>query len=249
MKHGRIIVEGLTDCYFIHQVVLKRFADLFVPVYDAGEGKDFRYPVGKDDPDEVFSFVAKSDSSVTLEIRDNGGSSKMDVLKGLLRDESGESRDFHTCVIFDADFAEDQLNHRPARGNGGFDKARETFRQVVPEADLYLFPNNRGEGMLESLLADIANRTKSVYFDTCWPAFTKSLAQATPSPSRTLSSKTELADYVEAYGRKISERKSYLQNLRNDDLWDYSAPALDPLVKFLAAFFVRLAGDPLKCRD
>ena len=246
MKYGRIIVEGWTDAYFIHQLICKRFSGLLTPQYDSPSG--FRYPVEKDDQDEMFAFKGQLDPSVAVEILTNGGSSKEDVLTGLLRDESGLARQFSACIVFDADFP--QRGSRAATGNGGFAKASATFAGIAAKnvgsapgllrhpADVFLFPNNREDGMIETLLRRMAIDKAAVYFDECWPMFMEKIRFC--EAKRSLSLKTELLDYVEVRGRKIGERKCFLQNLTNDDLWDYSSPALEPLVSFLDNFIRRL---------
>lgn len=238
MKHGRIIVEGLTDCYFVHQLILSRFGEKFLPIYDDERKKGFRYPTDKDAPDEVFRFVRKDHPDVTLEILETGGANKEDVLRGLLRDESGESRDFYCCVIFDADFLKSEK--RDATGNGGIVKAKQTFIPIVGEDSLFFFPDNKTDGTIETLLKNISTADKKDYFDECWPAFTKALDAAQPKVKRNLSLKTELSNYVEAYGKKIGERKCQIQNLKNEDLWAYNSFNLASLVGFLAKFFSKL---------
>jgi len=59
---------------------------------------------------------------------------------------------------------------------------------------------------------------------------------------RIISAKTKLLNYTESYGKRISERKCYIQNLTNGDLWDYQSTSLDRLVSFLRTFFDELAN-------
>lgn len=245
MTYGRIIVEGLTDAYFIHQVLVKRFAEFVSPEYENGKGHS--YPVEKDEPDETFAFRGR-EADFRLEIRTNGGSSKLDVLRGLLRDESGLDREFRAVVIFDADYP--AREGRDATGNGGFKKACEDFTRFLSTcvgttpgtlkepAGLFLFPNHGDDGTVETLLRPMANEIHSQYFDSCWPKFVEEVKAS--GAKRVLSDKTELADYVEAYGKRISEKKCYLRNLTNDEIWDYQHSSLERLVRFLKSFIKAL---------
>ena len=233
MNFGRVIVEGLTDAYFIHQLICVRFGKALDPIYDSDGG--FRYPVDKDAQDEVFRFAKKGKKDVILEIVINGGSSKLDVLSGLLRDESGATRTMLPCIIFDADYP--KSGKCDAKGNGGYSNALSTFSAAAPGVPLYFFPNNQDNGTIETLLKSIAIG-QSAYFEECWPAFVGKLRFY--RPKRELSSKTELANYVESYGRRIGDRKCYLQNLANAELWDYNAQSLDKLADFLSKLINQL---------
>lgn len=166
MNFGRVIVEGLTDAYFIHQLICVRFGKTLDPIYDSNGG--FRYPVDKDAQDEVFRFAKKGKKDVILEIVINGGSSKLDVLSGLLRDESGATRTMLPCIIFDADYP--KSGKCDAKGNGGYSNALSTFSAAAPGVPLYFFPNNQDNGTIETLLKSIAIG-QPAYFEECWPAF------------------------------------------------------------------------------
>jgi hypothetical protein len=137
-------------------------------------------------------------------------------------------------VILDAD---DDSN------NGGFIKRRNEIEELKTRLgikfELFLFPNNKEDGDLESLLSTIINKSNAPIMD-CWNSFEEcisSVGKGYTIPAR----KTKIYAYLEVLLGKTKKDKEMIKDKSRDflnkDHWDLQHEFLHPLKEFLAPFF------------
>ncbi len=113
--------------------------------------------------------------------------------------------------------------------------------------DYFLFPDNRRDGEIETLLEEIVCRDNKVVFD-CWDAFENCLSKHTTTCTEsgqytTPANKTKIYAYVETLvGLEDSEKekiKDRNRDYRNKKHWDLdpAQPTLQPLKTFLDTYF------------
>ena len=141
-------------------------------------------------------------------------------------------------IIFDAD--------TPTTG-GGYKKRAEELKQTLDllnensnRNEIFLFPNNEGDGALEDLLEQIINPEHCCimeYFDT----YEQSLASHKDTDGKdkyqTPDQKARMFAYISAF-KKASTQREHLKKgdwmFDNPQFWDLNAAALQPLKNFLA---------------
>jgi hypothetical protein len=137
-------------------------------------------------------------------------------------------------VILDAD---DDSN------NGGFKKRRNEIEELKARLeikfDLFLFPNDKEDGDLESLLSTIINKSNAPIMD-CWNSFEEcisSVGKGYTIPAR----KTKIYAYLEVLlGRTKKDKemiKDKSRDFLNKDHWDLESENLLPLINFLIKYF------------
>ncbi|MDA3055888.1 MULTISPECIES: DUF3226 domain-containing protein [unclassified Campylobacter] len=116
-------------------------------------------------------------------------------------------------VIFDAD---DDLE-------AAKDNIKEQISNINSNAqyEIFLFPNNKDNGNLETLYVKIATNTK---FIECFEKYKKCINQQ-------LSNKSKIYAYLEACGLKTNYEKIKLDELRN--AFNFEDDYLKPLKEFL----------------
>ena len=137
-------------------------------------------------------------------------------------------------IVFDAD--------RPGN-NGGFEKRQKEIIAILSEmsvsADLFLFPNNKDDGMFEDLLKNIMVHDSHERFFDCYSDYTNCLGDEYVHPNL----KGEVLTY-------ISSMKSLPNRVRrnlgtgdwqftNKEYWDLEAGYLQPLRTFILSCFTK----------
>ncbi|MDI9364621.1 MAG: hypothetical protein QM541_06700 [Flavobacterium sp.] len=136
-------------------------------------------------------------------------------------------------VILDAD-AEHNL--------GGFETRKAEIEAIKAELGiqfvLFLFPNNKDNGDLETLLSSIINPNNEDIFK-CWASFENCISGLKKNytiPAR----KTKIYAYMEVlHGTTGSEKekvKDKNRDFNNKEHWDLENMSLNPLYNFLAPF-------------
>jgi hypothetical protein len=216
MRRVLIIVEGIADAIFLKDYLL------------------FLYP------NEHFKFVSSNpkkkiqssflkNKALEIEIFEAGGFEGIKPNFEKLEEKMALSN--KTLVIFDTDNPEIQF--------GGFRKRMEYLNRIKYDLeinyDIFLLPNHRDEGNLESLLLSIVNDDKFANFENCYQGYIacmKSFSPIKEQVEKDLSeSKSMVFSFVLAY-----EGKNYASvAARNyhSGLWDLANVALSPLRKFL----------------
>jgi hypothetical protein len=136
-------------------------------------------------------------------------------------------------VILDAD---DESN------NGGFKKRKDEIEELKNriniEFELFLFPNDKEDGDLESLLSTIINKNNSSIM-SCWNSFEEcisSIGKGYTIPAR----KTKIYAYLEVLlGRTKKDKemiKDQNRNFLNKDHWNLESENLTPLINFISKY-------------
>ncbi len=100
------------------------------------------------------------------------------------------------------------------------------------EFELFLFPNNKDAGTLESLLCEIINNKKSDVFD-CFDKYVKCINKNSNYNLPDLKSK--IYAYLESVlpKSKQNQKKDGERDYKDEEFWDLSHKYLNPLKKFL----------------
>lgn len=110
--------------------------------------------------------------------------------------------------------------------------------------EIFLWPNNRDSGDLETLLEHIINPVNKPVFE-CWDNYEKCLKTKTIEgreiPLTTPAKKTKIYGYLEALlGETKSQKKKIKEenrNYKNDGHWDLNSEYLDGFKEFLSRHF------------
>lgn len=124
-------------------------------------------------------------------------------------------------------------------------RRREVERRIaelsLPICDkhVFLLPDNRRAGNLETLLEELAVAEHRAVFD-CLDAYRDCLGQASES-YRAPGSKGRIHVYCEALA---TDRKKVHRNYRDRQRWDLAARAVEPLMAFLDSLAAARAPSP-----
>ncbi|MCT4613471.1 MAG: hypothetical protein N4A49_01195 [Marinifilaceae bacterium] len=137
-------------------------------------------------------------------------------------------------LIFDAD---DDFNDRKGELEDWRNKWGLDF-------EIYLWPNNSGNGDLEVLLENIINRKNQPVFD-CWNQYEKCLQSETIEgcevPLTTPARKTKIYGYLEVLLGDSKNQKEKIKERNRDykkaDFWDLDSEYLNVLSDFLDSYF------------
>lgn len=159
------------------------------------------------------------------------GKTNLDKFKPQFKINS--ENDILSIVIFDADIFNDE--------NDKFIALKKEF-----PIEYFLLPDNKSNGDLETLLAQIINQDNKVIFK-CWEGYENCLKTSTRKEGifTTPARKTKIYAYLEALlGESNSEKdliKERERNYQNQNHWDLNAPALVNLKLFLDQYFQKLS--------
>ena len=146
-------------------------------------------------------------------------------------DESGTN-----LVVFDAD--ED-------RNGGGFEKRKASLEDFKKKAgiefDLFLWPDNKGDGDFELLLSKVINAKHQCLLD-CYDEFEKNVRQHDPQEEKyvTPGRKGKMYTYETLHKglQKLgNEIKAGYWQFDNPEYWNLEGEKLKPLVEFLTPYF------------
>ncbi len=130
-------------------------------------------------------------------------------------------------LIFDAD----DKDHKSTLININ-SKARKlelTFDHI------FLFPDDKSKGNLESLLKSSVTKGNEKLFD-CIEAYANCRADLNLKNPRPIDEKEKIRIYQGSFV-ETSKVKGSARSYHNNDIWDLHSPALLPLKNFLAKFF------------
>ncbi len=139
-------------------------------------------------------------------------------------------------IVFDAD--DDQRD----REFGGNQKRLDAIRKKLGESlfsrvHVFLFPDNRSDGDLETLLEKMVRGEHRAIIEECWAGYQRCLnSKAYNSPTQ----KSKMREYAAAIDSSVWGYQGYNKAFANDKIWDWSSSALKPL----RAFFREKLEDP-----
>lgn len=241
MRTIHILVEGSKDAYFVHELILQRFGALFDRVQNPIRLKSTcgNEPVV---PVEMCSI----DRSIAVRIFAMGGYKKVvNFVDKLTRPATMRipTDKFVSTIVFDADIA-------PASGGRNVDNAGQVARRkelldmlkIMPSKtrtatkSIFLFPDNRRDGDLETLMREVVDPTPShvAFFEICWKCFCQCLGRkGCNEPTR----KSMMNEYNAAFDLKAWHPGGQDKCIENKALWDWNATSLKPLCTFLDKCF------------
>lgn len=114
---------------------------------------------------------------------------------------------------------------------------------------LFLFPNDKDNGMIEDLLMTIINPNNKPVLE-CWDKYVQCLKtkkiEGREKPLTIPARKSQVYCYMETiYGETKKEKdliKDENRDFKNKELWDLGNPALIPLKNFLKPYFSEKEG-------
>ena len=165
--------------------------------------------------------------ALDIEVQPIGGKDQLTLLSSKLRADilAGDK----PVILFDAD---------EPNNNGGYAKRLAELTAFLTsngfaETPIFLWPNNHDDGDFELMLENIAQRAAHQVFFDCFEDYEKCVGGQYLVPNR----KGKLHTYITAQKRLSNAQKRKLGqgNWLFDDknYWDWDAPYLDPLRKFL----------------
>ena len=168
-----------------------------------------------------------------LEVYITGGYSKFNDLLSLYEDK--DSNGVIPAVVYDADRSADDENH-------GGNTARRTLlqkqydgysflRKPSEELSIFLFPNNRDDGTVETLLEMITAKGSRKAMTVCWRIY-EWLLSAFHYFKPT--AKSKINEYTSAtIGPEVWEYQGQNKALFSHEIWDWSSQEILPLCEFI----------------
>ncbi|MFA8450887.1 MAG: DUF3226 domain-containing protein [Bacteroidales bacterium] len=144
--------------------------------------------------------------------------------------------------ILDADQTGIEDGGKVARTNKIIADLKKQKIDIDPE-DIYLFPNNKNDGDLETLLESIFVK-ENLFFTECWNKFEGCITQAGEDNNQKLTippQKSKIYTYCQILlpsDRDNQEKaKDAKRNYLDKELWDLQKQTLKPLYNFLDKYF------------
>lgn len=230
MKRVHILVEGDKDLYFLHEFIRQRFNEYFGDVATpTGNGKQLANPYemnGRTGAPEIRIYHVSGVGKLVA--------SQKDIRRPA---ELMPEKTFASVIIADADFPE---RRSESLGGGHAERRRLLLERLgekmggreVSGDGLFLFPDNRGDGDLETLMRQIVVDTEEHrdFFDECWTPFDASVKRLHFNP---VSRKSMMNEYTAAFYDGAWEHNGINRAFAVSGLWDWHASVLDPLYDFL----------------
>jgi hypothetical protein len=217
-KNIHIFVEGDADVKFISD-------------YISHIKPDTKVEIDKEQkPNIAYIYQGKSLMAVIHGLRGWTDIGNMKTYISQLKDE-----DNNILVIFDAD---------TSKNNGGFAVRKKQIEDYILRLDeIFLFPNNKDDGELETLLENIINEKNKPIFD-CWEKYETCLRDcASKKTGKTLTTPAKKSK-IYAYLSALLGSSKKQQNLAKDpnrnytitEFWNLDADYLNPLKNFLLKY-------------
>lgn len=181
---------------------------------------------GKSDKDFLRQYALYK--QLKFDIMNNDGN----ILKLAIIKQMSDAIDSKTrvCIVFDADQSYANTLYR----------LKNELGILANKVDIFLFPNNKDKGELETLLLDIARHPQ---FVECFDNYVKCVESKDIRAADNIHKKSKMFAY-----REVSGLEKFLKKLKDDDkiprnflenneifnrYFDFDSPRLEPLRNFL----------------
>ena len=183
---------------------------------------------GKSDEEFLRQYILYNDFNVEFNFKQNGSNSlNNDTITQIQKELDNKKR---ICIIFDTD--KSHINT--------LNRIKNELVNLANKVDIFLFPNNKDKGELETLLLDIARQPQ---FVECFDNYVKCVESKDISAADNIHKKSKMFAYREASGlekflKKLKDNDKIPRNfLENNKIFnqyfDFDSPRLEPLRNFL----------------
>lgn len=177
---------------------------------------------GKSDEEFLRQYLLYKKIDISFKIIQNGGNGLNDeTIRQIQRKlDDGEK----VCIIFDAD-----KSH-----NNTLNQLKKDLGNLSNEVDIFLFPNGKDNGELETLLTDIA---KQPQFVKCFDNYVKCIESNDINIVDNIDKKSKMFAYREVVGLGKLLKKSPSKLLETKEIFsqyfNFDSQELKPLWEFL----------------
>lgn len=229
MPAWQIVVEGPSDGHVLHQVVKhmlgNHYCESSFQQYGKPNNREYHY---------CYTF----ENGSRLYITSIGGYTNLPgILTKLQYVKDGlEHVPINTnLVMFDADSPEN---------NGGFECRKSYFERefikvfscegvkTISSYDLFLFPNNKDDGMLETLLLQSLS-LRAACISPCILKFKSCISENQQAVEVMVKEKHQAALFAWFAGQRANHSLRFEDSLKDDSTWDFEGDAFAPLREFL----------------
>ncbi len=184
---------------------------------------------GKSDKDFLSQYALYKKLEFDI-INNDGNVLKSAIIKQMSDAIASKTR---VCIVFDADKSYANT----------FNRLRNELKNLANKVDMFLFPNNKNSGELETLLIDIARQPRFIECFDNYVECVKSKDIDNINVVDNINKKSKMFAY-----REVSGLEKFLKELKNDnktprnfletneifsEYFDFDSPKLEPLRKFL----------------
>lgn len=234
MKTWQIVVEGPSDGHVLHQVVKhllgSRYSESRFQQYDKPKDRAYHRRYIFDNEDRLY-------------ITSIGGYTNLSaILPNLqyIKEPEPVAID-KNLIIFDADSLEN---------GGGFTKRKLLLEDMLKRSfpnneiphDIFLFPNNNDDGMLETLLLQSLS-LNAIHIRPCILKFTNCILENQSTVNVKIKDKHQASLYAWFTSEKVNASLRLDDSLKDNSTWDFGSDAFNPLRDFLAQHITPLQGD------
>lgn len=211
MTKTYIYCEGKADATFLRDVILTLFPDT---------------PWGKNEKKVRISFTS---SSASINIIGMGGKDKLKKLKGEL--EANIKQGNIVLLILDADTENNGGGHKVRK-----DEIYDTLKEMglLNDVSVFLFPNDRENGDLETLLLQIVNKDNYDRAKECWDSYISCIGEEKAKVAGFDSQKVRVYNFITLHHGQ-EKAQEFKRDYTDEELWNLNSPALDALKSFLKA--------------
>lgn len=223
MKKILILVEGKADAKFLKDYIDYLFSKNNIDVLKEIKDKTINSNSSKA---EIKKYENENYSIVIFVM---GGCTKFQYLGQQIL----EYKDKHyiPLTIHDAD--------NPSKPNGGVESRTKyikaetaNIKLTLEDEAIFLLPNNKDDGDLETLLLNLVEPTKYKNFEDCYKSYTTCIKNHSSYSEELLEDKYKTYNYVQNYqGRDKANEEKRAYN--NSNLWNLDAAYLEPLKEFI----------------
>ena len=244
MRKIVIVVEGSKDAYFLHELILQRFSGYFL--------RQDNHSAESEKQVKPMKLVSK-DGGIAVDLYWVSGYGQIKNMKNeLIRSaDIGAADEFVSGLVFDSDVPPEVGANEKHAGHGP--RSKEILKLLkIPEEKwdealqyVFLFPDNEGDGDLEVVLRAAVRESPEhqSFFEKCWTPFEDEVGRI---PANVPTRKSMMNEYKAAFDSQAWDTNGLNLNFaRAGDLWNWSAPQLEPLVDFLGKLLTGPATDGL----
>ncbi|TLE03330.1 DUF3226 domain-containing protein [Helicobacter japonicus] len=175
---------------------------------------------GKSDKVFLEQYIYCKNSTFEYEIIENGNNNLQDST--LTQIKKALDKNNRVCIIFDADLDCNQTRQ----------SIENKIRNYKDMVEIFLFPDNKNKGNLETLLSDIAKYKEII---ECFEKYVKCLESHSKHFADNIYKKSKMYAYREASGLEKNMKSN--KNALNKDIFsqyfDFDSPYLQPLHSFI----------------
>jgi hypothetical protein len=217
MKKYIFLVEGISDLIFLRDFFINAIDDSLSVTLDKNDQKNIKLTISDNINFPIDALFTGGYTSIKKYFK--------------IRIAEYVDMGYQIVLIYDTD--------NPKILNGGYSERVKYLQKIAEEFNvkftIFLFPNNRDNGDLETLLIDIVNETKYQPYYASYSSYANSINSFSSSEfsKELLCLKHLVFSYFQVYFGMKHAKEEYREYKK--EFWEYNHIKLEPLKRFIKA--------------